>query len=363
MAQMSASQRYGREEQIQFLRFLAFLMVFCLHAEQWIWFSYPGWNGAVSAVSFFVILSGAMTGYGGYYKEQELTWRAVVTDVWRRLRKLYPLYFLSVFFSVSYFGLPGVLVNHDFWGAIPLLKVLVRHLLLLQSWFPDGYFDYNGVGWYLSTIFFLYFLNIPLLTLLKKMERSTRAGLLYLLSISLCLVGTCVYSIVTYAGDAHFMQYICPLARIGQYFTGMVLGYIMRPLKEKHTDCTRGKQVCTVAEVAALGMWAAALFLPEETWHNRLVDWMIPCVLVIGIFLWGQGRVSDLFRWKPLVRLGDISFECYLFHQIIITVFVKLSGVQPNTVFGNLLCLGSCLAGTLLLAFCFNRRALPQTGR
>ena len=248
------------------MRFLAFLNIFLLHVGDWLWFRYPSWNGAVSAVSFFVILSGVMTGYNGYHKSVELSIRAVCKDMWKKVRKIYPLYFVTVFFTTFYFGLPELLVNYDFSGAKNAIQELLRHFLLLQSWFPEGYFSYNGVGWYLSTVMFLYLLNIPTVCFLKKIQTKRNASRYYIGIILGCSVLTAVYSLGTYAGDAHFLQYIFPPARIGQYIAGMVLGFSLCHFKEKRAQA-RSFAYATISELFVLGIWILSLMLPEETWQ------------------------------------------------------------------------------------------------
>lgn len=357
MLQVKATPKSKREDQLQFLRFLAFLNIFALHADHWLWVRYPFWNGAVSAVSFFFILSGAMVGYNGYAKQRTVSLKSVGMHIWRKLCKLYPLYFLAVYASVLCSGLPGSLVSYDLAGAVPQLKMLGRHLLLLQSWFPVGYFDYSGVGWYLSVTFFLYVLEFPLAALLGKMAGKRDSWAWFAGSMLLCVLGTAAYSYATYSGDRHFWQYIFPPARIGQYFAGMILGYGIRSLKEKQLPVAERKAAYTAAEIAVVMFWLLTLQLPDESWHNRLLDWMLPNLLVIGVFLLGQGGISTLFRWKPLVCLGDISFGCYLFHQLLIHIFSVISDIQPFSRLGGLICAGICLVGTLLFAFRLDRPA------
>ena len=57
-----AGMKTGREEQLQFLRFLAFVNIFMYHSEQWLFFKYPVSHCAFAAVSFFFVLSGLVSG-------------------------------------------------------------------------------------------------------------------------------------------------------------------------------------------------------------------------------------------------------------------------------------------------------------
>ena len=63
------SQVPARQEQLQFLRFLAFLNIFITHAEQWLFFPYRSSHCANAAVSFFFMLSGMVAGYSFVRKQ------------------------------------------------------------------------------------------------------------------------------------------------------------------------------------------------------------------------------------------------------------------------------------------------------
>ena len=53
---LSVQKKAGtRADQLQFLRFLAFLNVYICHAESWLFFKYPASHCAAAAVSFFFI--------------------------------------------------------------------------------------------------------------------------------------------------------------------------------------------------------------------------------------------------------------------------------------------------------------------
>lgn len=341
----------GRAEQLQFLRFLAFIHVFILHTESWQFYRYPAWNGGLSAVSFFIMLGGAVVGYSGWRKEITLSGSAVAKDMVKRIRKIYPLYFLTTCLAICFSEIPTAVLSHDRMALMQPAKQLLRNLLLLQSWFDNGYFKFNGVGWYLSTTMFLALFNLPILVLLKRMEKQERPWLWY---GGLLLAGgafTAVYSVLTYAGDVHFLQYIFPPARLGQHLIGITLGFALRSVQERIPEKTG---LFTLAEAGALVFWVGSLYLFAESWHNRVADWVLPNALLIAAFLPGKGALSRVFRWKPLVRLGDVSFECFLVHMFLILSYGALIEVQPVTDLGKLFSSLLCFFLTVLLSLQLN---------
>ena len=286
--------------------------------------------------------------------------------MWEKISKVFFLHFLTTIFATFFTDLPRLLIDGDFAAAFGPLKQLLVNLLMLQSWFPIAYLNYNGVSWFLSTIMFLYLFNLPLCALLNKIKDSKHRNWIFGTIILLCTALTCGYSYITYSGNIHFMQYIFPPARLGQYIIGMVLGFWLRIAKDSFTSCKSKTVFFTIAEVAVLAFWIASLFLSNESWRNRLVDWIAPNVLLIGVFIMGQGLVSRLFCFKPLVRLGDVSFECYLIHQVVIFAFTRLSNVSPNSNAANLGCIFICLCFTVLLALFLNKAPknhVPQTAK
>ena len=92
------------------------------------------------------------------------------------------------------------------------------------------------------------------------------------------------------------------------------------------------------------------MYLPMEKWEYRIVHWIIPNIVLIAIFMHGKGIISNLLKKSAFVYLGDISFECFLIHQIVI-YFYKLSiGVYATQIVGRLFSIFFCLILTIMIA-------------
>lgn len=219
--QIASPTRTGREEQLQFLRFWAFFNVFVCHGEQWLFFKYPTSHCSTAAVSFFFMLSGLVTALASFNKDIRLSWREEGKYLWRKVKKIYPLYLFTTLYLFLYTNTESLTALFDvqrFPGQ------LVRNLLLVQSWSAEGAFSYNGVGWFLSTLTFLSVFSLPVMFLLNKINRRPKGWLLLSGALAGTLFLTAVYCYLTKNLDMDYWQYIFPPARMGEYLGGMLLG-------------------------------------------------------------------------------------------------------------------------------------------
>lgn len=226
--QIASPTRTGREDQLQFLRFWAFFNVFVCHGEQWLFFKYPTSHCSTAAVSFFFMLSGLVTALVFFNRDVRLSWREEGKYLWRKVKKIYPLYLFTTLYLFLYTNTESLTALFDvqrFPGQ------LVRNLLLVQSWSAEGAFSYNGVGWFLSTLTFLSVFSLPVMFLLNKINRRPKGWLLLSGALAGTLFLTAVYCYLTKNLDMDYWQYIFPPARMGEYLGGMLLGMLVCTLK------------------------------------------------------------------------------------------------------------------------------------
>lgn len=342
-----------RAEQLQFLRFLAFLNIFTMHADSWLFFTYPAGLAANAAVSFFFMLSGLVTGYSAYGKEIKIGIKEEFQYMRKRIVSVYPLYFLTTLFCAFLSGAIAGIVQSGFsLGAVP--KQLVRNLLLIQSWFTEGFFSYNVGGWFLSTLLFLNLLNLPVGFLLNKFDKLQNRIIKYgaYFGEVICLFGSVVvYCYLTQNSDMEYWHYVFPPARIMEYLSGMIMGFALRPAAEKWKTKQWQRVIFTVLEMAVLVYWVKALESPGNYWRNKIVSWLVPNTLILVAFTLGKGYISDLFRKKCFVTLGDCSFEAYLIHWVVIVIFTTFNLIPSETPYGNVTAFFSCLFFSIAFAY------------
>lgn len=80
--------------QLQFLRFLAFMLIFFFHTGDYQFAWFPQDNGASNAVEFFVLLSGVVSGISSFDKDINCTAKDIISYIKKKILKVYPLYFI-----------------------------------------------------------------------------------------------------------------------------------------------------------------------------------------------------------------------------------------------------------------------------
>ena len=356
-----ATGKRARANQLQFLRFLAFCLVFIWHADRW---SFPGLfsggYGAAGAVACFFMLGGFVTGYSHFDDECAVTLRGIGAYVWRKLRKVYPLYIFTMLFAVLFTRIPKYIAMHQFeYLKKPLIRLL-RNALLIQSWFPKGYFSFNGVGWFMSTMMFLYLLTLPMLALATRIRRTKRPVLAYCASVIALSAAAVLYCYILRNTEMEYTQYVLPVARVWEYAAGICLGCLTRCVKPRLGEPRLARTLTfTAAEAAVFALWIAAPYkMDYPAWQFRIVHWLLPDILLLLTFGLGEGLLSAAFRARPLVALGDLTFECFLLHQLVITVYGKFNDYKQASPLGNAFMLAFCMLLTLMLS-----RLIHGTGR
>ncbi len=363
MTLADGSQMNNRADQLQFLRFCAFLLVFNWHADWYAPRFFPGAYGAACAVEFFFLLSGFVSGYSSYGKDVSFSWKGMGTYLVKKLKKVYPLYFTVTMFTVAMTELPRFIAEHksaETWGVG---KILLRHLLLLQSWFPTDYFDFSGVGWFLSTIFFLYILNLPLRALATRIRSHQRSMVIFGVITCVSIAVTVLYCYALRDTYMEFTEYVLPVAHIGEYVGGMSLGYLICGVKGRignggtsvRENDGSGKNarvmiMMSVLEVLSLAFWVWMMYTPISPWTARIVHWLAPNLVLVIVFGLGLGVVSSLFRCRGLVFLGGISFECFLIHKTVLEIYWKFTGIETTGIRGNTFSWMFGLVMTVLIA-------------
>lgn len=349
-----------KADQLQFLRFICFLLICVFHSAIYGVDWFPGRNGAANAVEFFIVLSGFGSGYSSYFRSIELSFKSERVYLWKKLTKVYPLYFVTTTFMIGFSGIPGFIAYHQIDDLIPKLKQLIRNLLLIQSWFPEEYFSFNGVGWFLSTAFFLYAVNIPLRAVFSKIRAKNRENLIYIAIAVLSYITVLGYCYATRYTEMEYTQYTLPISRLGEYITGMSLGYLIRALLSKEKISVKYSfEIFSVLEICTFSFWVYNMYLPMPEWHYRIIHWFIPNCILICVFACGKGVASKLFRARFLVYLGDISFECFLIHGIVIYLY-SFNGLGRTGYSGNVFSIAFIIVETVLMASIVSKKSLQS---
>ncbi|HEV7407712.1 MAG TPA: acyltransferase [Bradyrhizobium sp.] len=328
------------------LRFVAASMVFILHSMP----DPQKWLSLDQGVSFFFTLSGFILAYI-YPDLPDLA--AVKRFCVARLARLWPLHLLTTLLVVGISGIPS-------------FETLTLNALLLQAWVPIQriYFSYNAVSWSISTeVFFC--LMFPLLILSLKTNWHWKlfgSAVLVVALIAACNVSGLPLRSVNDV-SAHGLLYINPLSRVFEFIAGMCCCLLWRTLQARMPGNTFW--MFTLAEGSAIALAIVLLIYPFPFAHPALgpagVLWIMRTsaipgfCLIIVVFAFGRGLVSQLLGSKLLEFLGEISFAIYLIHVLVIgayrSQFKAALAVSPSADFAITvaLCLLAATAMHLLI--------------
>ena len=273
-------------------------------------------HNALPAVDFFFMLSG----FGLMYSRRAKPGLALhpVRDAVRRIRKLYPLYLLTMAVSIPY-------SIYTYWlsgeNARQIIQAVVRRVVLcvplLQS--CTGIQSYtnafNGVCWFLSCLFILYIAFPFLARLADFLCRNTA-------STVMCLAGTWVLFLACADGMLWMQEryrfdnliYGAPYGRVFYFFTGMVCWHLWDRLRQR-PRCTPAR--ATGAEIAV----SAAVFLWFVGRPHLSLPWFAAYLLDLGlaagllvILALEQGALSAALSGPRMQRLGNAAMYMYLLH-------------------------------------------------
>ncbi|NES30832.1 acyltransferase family protein [Micromonospora terminaliae] len=332
----------ARLDSLTGLRWIAALMIFCLHIQSESNFfiadsrAQDALNSLLAAgrsgVSFFFILSGFV-----------LAWSVRPTDTasrfwWRRFSKIYPNHFATFLVACLLLSWRGMEVI-DF-------ERMFYNLTLLHSWPPgqsDVWYSFNGPSWSLSCEAFFY-LCFPLL---YAGLRRLRPAAWWVISVaSVLFIAVLPFGIKLFhepfGWSEHFIVYHLPPVRMVEFLLGMCLALLVRG------GWWRGPGM-TVSIVVILAGMAAAAFLPEEYGLARDAACTVLgySLLLPACALADVRRSRSIWRARRLVYLGEVSFAFYMVHEICLYAVRHTFGDDhPHR--------PSVAAGVLVLAtFCF----------
>lgn len=302
------------------------------------------------AVSAFIMLSGFVLSYNaaGKTSRPPLGLKDSLKYALKKIRKLYPLYFLTLLAL----ALRLIILGR---GSISLPQLtdlagkFIACALLLQSWIslPGWSFALNGVGWYLSTILLLYFFFPSIMRGIVKLKtaKATLFAAAAVYVLMLVIAGTLKLD--------SWHVYIFPPYRLLDFSIGCLLGYLFTLDTAKNIRTP----AATVLELTGLALAYISSFLfnrgsiPGGFASNAL--FVIPNALLIYSFALNKGVISKVLDCGIMRFISDHSGEIFLIHPVIIAyltpvlAFLPLKGFVSEAVF-VVLAIAGTLAATLL---------------
>lgn len=349
---------------LQALRALACMCVFIYHCfSKTIVF----WG-----VSVFFYLSGFLLVYrhlNENFCSEKAGLKNSLSFAWGRMRKLYPLYVLSMLPILalelySYFnGLSDITMAET-------CKKLLASLLMVQSWIPNNHyvFAYNGIGWYVSSAFFTYMIFPGIIRRIRNYKNSRSPyiaiGIIFAVMLALGFAAPALgrlESRLNIQSDDSFemwFTYNFPPFRALEFAIGCNLGCIFAKAENTSSEKTSAllDALCVVLFFAAWSVYrfTDCIFAGEAFCYSQLFAPF--CIVFLCAFVINKGIISRVFTNPVTVFIGNISSWFFLIHMDVMKyyhIFLETFGASTELI--NILIVPVVGGITILLSMAYDR--------
>lgn len=298
---------------LQALRGIGILLIIVSHCNKLLFNSNGSnalnWFGAYG-VSIFIMISGFLS--SRKYLMGVSQNQSTLTRIKTKLKKLYPLHLMTLFFSLP------LCLNYFVGNSENIISgtlKLVSNILLLQAWIPKSsvYFAFNLVSWYLSLVIFFTtiepFICKKIVSLKPKKKYYVTVFLILIIELALVIV------IPNNISARHWIIYICPLTRLMDY----ILGGLITCIDIKMVNDSIKKIYAIFGVVLIIFTLGVSTISNSEFFST--VAWSIPSINILVISLYCRDTntlLTKVFNSRFLIYIGNISFELFLIHHLII---------------------------------------------
>lgn len=323
---------------LQSMRFIFCILIFIYH-----FFESTGklhfYYGGDAGVTFFFILSGFVLSMGCGASIKNGTFK-YVQFLRKRLAKVYPLHLVTFTIALCMSFVAGVKFN--------ITKTILHVFMLQEFTLSEDMLRYGtGLSWFLGTLFFCYLL-FPFLyrQLIISRNRVFRVMLTLYVLLALAIESCCNNSAID------DFVYAFPPLRIIDFTVGIIAYrlYISQfSIRFRQWIDRQSTTILSTLEIiiVAMSILTYIPYCPLPSWIRFAPYFWIPFSLLIYWFAISNnnhGIISRLLSQRALVFLGNISFEIYMLHGIVITAFVFVWG----RLFGY-----DTVCNPILFAICF----------
>jgi peptidoglycan/LPS O-acetylase OafA/YrhL len=282
-------------------------------------------------VGFFFMLSGFILSFSYYDRINKGDFNVIKGFYIARLARIYPLHLLSLFLMLLV-SLPMVLKQ----SIMLNLSTFFSNLFLLQSWFPTEayYFSYNSPAWSISNEMFFYLLFPFFVMFMHSLNRNRKIVLLLVTLLAYVLIINLWITDLPY-DIRYFNVYINPIFRLVEFIVGVFLFLFWRAVKDNRylsLDSMLSRVIFSTLELCSIIL--LILFSCHSESFNLIYTWdmyyWLPMALILLVFAFSKGVISQFLSKRFFVYLGEISFAFYMFHWIVLylmAVFKKLISI------------------------------------
>lgn len=271
-------------------------------------------------VEFFFIVAGYFIGsyYSRYQKEKRGVERlkSVGSYAWSRLKRLYPLYGLSLLFML----LVRSYINHyQFQELLNVIQNCLAEFFLLQ-WTPMGNEVLLSAGWFVPAVFFGGIFYVVLLAITGK------AGGFILAPVISFLIYR-YYFILIGKIDVIY-QYHGILRGIAGIGTGVFVCFLCEKVQKQMQKQALEKKDWNKwigrGCLLFVNVMFSMIFVYTNYGHRSRWDFLIIFFYGAGVFLLMLNKVNLPEKWEKLfLFLGKITYPIYIFQMPIIELLLS----------------------------------------
>lgn len=271
------------------LRVLASLAIFLYHSRILVQGTFP--------VTFFFMLTGFLLYYTKSEQIAHMTFRDWLLYVFKKLKTFYPVHLITFVYCF--------IVFYDSY-SIDTMKSAFLNVFLVQSFFEERLYDFNGLAWYLSATMFLYLIGLFLVKVIRKWQKYWRWMLaVTALGIAVCN-GLLWLEIPVYI-------YGNPFYRVLECFLGMLIAHIFLNEDRVSKDGINASRIEFGIFAVFCVMYIMSLWIkPKCGYYSPLF------AVALYVFAQGKGCLSKLLSSKIFVKASKYCFEFYMLHELVL---------------------------------------------
>lgn len=289
--------------------------------------------GGTQAVAYFFVISGFLMALGYQGKFDNLKVSSYFRFMFKRLAKIYPLHLLTFLFSLVPIWLEGGFGNIQ-------VGLIIKNLFLCTSWANIGpeVFGFNSLSWYLSTTFALYLITPIILFFIDRYGFYNKLSKLiigfFVIMFAGFVIAYPINNMEAYSFGWWYI-YISPYYRIFDYMAGIFLGYIYINIS-KNVDTAVSKPTipnivwdCSEIIIVLLTFfWIKSNFLQNISIRYDIFYLPFAAIFIL-VLCFQNGIISKVLSSRLFLHLGNVSFEIYIIHYILIRTAAQFLNVSP----------------------------------
>lgn len=146
----------------------------------------------------------------------------------------------------------------------------------------------------------------------------------------------------------HWAAYINPLFRIFDYLLGMIAGYIYSAGKCKNDEKSKNQPGITLS-ISLVSISLAIVVTVFSCFIDSNNPWFLTIIWsplsIVAVCTFNNTRIIPigfrkiLYENRVLVSIGNISFELFLIHQLVIRYWTRLVNAESYRVVSFIICL------------------------